>query len=91
LERLGVKVVRGPAVGQRGSSDGLAQALEFVVAPLLLGLLGWYLDRRFGTGSVFTVTLSLFGIIGVGVTQYFRYVQQIERANEGKPWIQRRP
>jgi hypothetical protein len=40
---------------------------------------------------VFTVTLSLFGIIGVGVTQYFRYVQQIERANEGKPWMQRRP
>lgn len=76
---------------QRGSSDGLSQALEFVVAPLLLGLLGWYLDSRFGTGSVFTVALSLFGIIGVGVAQYFRYVQQIERANEGKPWTQRRP
>lgn len=79
---------RRPAWRQ-GDGDGLAQALEWVVAPLLLGALGALLDHVAGTGRWCTVALALVGILGVAVTQYYRYVEKVSREQEGKPWMRR--
>jgi F0F1-type ATP synthase assembly protein I len=67
----------------------MAAAMEFVVTPLLLGLLGWLLDGRLGTQPLFTVGLALMGIIGVGISHYFRYMARVAREDEGKPWTRR--
>ncbi len=67
----------------------MAAAMEFVVSPALLGLLGWLLDGRLGTRPCFTVALALLGIVGVSVSHYFRYMARVAREDEGKPWTRR--
>jgi F0F1-type ATP synthase assembly protein I len=63
--------------------------MEFVVTPLLLGLIGWLLDARLGTQPLFTVAFAIMGIIGVGVSHYFRYMARMTQEDEGKPWARR--
>ena len=74
-----------------GFSNALSQAVEFVAAPLLFALLGWYLDGRFGTGPVLAIVLGLVGLAGVIARSYYWYMAKIEREEEGKPWIRSRP
>jgi len=67
----------------------MAAAMEFVVTPSVLGLLGWLLDARIGTPPLFTVGLALTAIVGVSVSHYFRYMARMAREDEGKPWTRR--
>jgi F0F1-type ATP synthase assembly protein I len=69
-----------------GFGNALSQAVELVTAPLLFALLGWFLDRHFGTGPVLAITLGLLGVVGVAARSYYWYKAEIERAEEGKPW-----
>ena len=39
-----------------GSRDGLTVGLELVLTPVLFALVGWRLDRWFGSGPVLLVT-----------------------------------
>ncbi len=48
-------------------------AYELVFSALLLGLIGYGLDRWFGTQPIFVVTLSVLGFIGAGFSLYYRY------------------
>lgn len=63
--------------------------MEFVITPLALGLVGWLLDARVGTHQLFAVGFALVGIVGVGVSHYFRYMAGVSRHDEGKPWTRR--
>ncbi|HZR13839.1 MAG TPA: AtpZ/AtpI family protein [Acidimicrobiia bacterium] len=76
-----------PAVGH---NDGLTQALTFVVAPLLLGLIGYGLDRWLGTRPVLMLALACFGVAGTFVTSFYEYQARCAREDEGKPWTRRR-
>ena len=69
--------------------DALAQAAEFVVAPVLFGLLGWLLDNRLGTTPVFMVVLGIIGFVGAALTNYYRYMAKVAHDDEGKPWTRR--
>lgn len=57
-------------VSPRSRADlnrGLAQShgsYELVLSPILLGLGGWWLDGRLGTGPLLVVICSLFGVVG---------------------------
>jgi len=42
----------------QGQSDGFAKAVEIVFTPLLLGVVGHFLDGWLGTGPVLTVVLA---------------------------------
>lgn len=75
---------------QRGDGDGLAQAFELVLTPLLFGLLGFFVDARLGTRPVMTAVLAAIGIAGVVSAQYYRYTARIAQQDEGKPWTRRR-
>ncbi len=72
-------------------SDAIAQAAEFVVAPVLFGFLGWFLDNRLGgTAPLFMVALGVIGFVGAAVTNYYRYMAKVTQDDEGKPWTRRR-
>jgi F0F1-type ATP synthase assembly protein I len=75
---------------QQGFGDGLAQAVEFVLAPLLFGAVGALVDRWLGTRPTFLLLLGTFGLVGMFVTVYYRYKAEMERASEGKVWARRR-
>lgn len=69
--------------------DALAQALTLVVAPLLFGLVGWWIDSWLGTGPIFTVGLAVFALVGVALSTYYRYLARSAELDEGKPWTRR--
>ena len=80
-----------PPPWQSGLGDGLAQAIEMIGPPVILGVLGWFLDSRLGTGPAFLITLAAFGVAGVFVRTYYEYQGRSARHDEGKPWARRRP
>lgn len=84
--RVGERRAR-PSVGY---NDGLTQALTFVVAPLLLGLIGFGIDRWLGTRPVFMLALGCLGVAGTFVTAFYEYQARCARDDEGKPWSRRR-
>ena len=46
---------------------------ELVFSAMLLGLVGYGIDRWLGTTPVFVVTLSVLGFIGAAVSLYYRF------------------
>jgi F0F1-type ATP synthase assembly protein I len=85
-----VEVRNRRAATQQGYNDALTQALTFVVAPVLLGLLGFAIDRWLGTGPVFMLALASLGVVATFVTAYYEYQARCAREDEGKPWSRRR-
>ena len=39
---------------------GFSAAFELVATPALFGLIGWFVDRRLGTGPILTIALTTF-------------------------------
>jgi F0F1-type ATP synthase assembly protein I len=70
----------------QGFSDALAMAVEFVATPLLFVLLGYWLDRVFGTGPLLAIVLGLIGLVGIVLRTYYWYQANMTREEEGKPW-----
>jgi len=70
----------------QGFDKGLAQALEFVVTPLLFALFGHWLDGRFGTAPYLAIAFGLLGLFGVVAKTYLWYRASMDREQEGKPW-----
>lgn len=46
---------------------------ELVFSAILLGLLGYGLDRWFETGPFFVIALSVFGFLGAAISLYYRF------------------
>ena len=65
-----------------GFGNALAQAVEFVMTPLLFGLLGAWLDGRFGTRPVLMLALGAIGLVGVVLRAYYAYQAAITREEE---------
>lgn len=70
-------------------NDAFAHAAAMVLFPLLLGLFGAWLDRKFGTGWVFTAVLVGLGVIGAFASAYYRYEARMAEQDAGKPWTRR--
>jgi F0F1-type ATP synthase assembly protein I len=62
---------------RRELSDGMfhrsSGSFELVLAPLLLGLLGLWIDRRLDTAPVLTITFAVVGVVGAVVKTYYEY------------------
>ena len=74
---------------KRGYGDALTQALNLVVAPLLLGLVGAFIDNKLGTAPIFLLMFGLFGLLAAAVSAYYEYQGRMARHAEGKPWARR--
>ena len=72
-----------------GFNDGLSQALSLVAGPVLFGFLGYLLDQRLGTGSVFLVAFGLLAFLGAVLALYFRYQAAMAKEEADKPWNRR--
>lgn len=55
-------------------------SFELLLAPLLFGLLGLWLDARVGTRPVFAVTLAVLAVLGAFCRQYFGYRHAMAQA-----------
>ncbi|MBA2609214.1 MAG: AtpZ/AtpI family protein [Actinobacteria bacterium] len=70
----------------QGLDDANVRAIQLVVTPLLMALLGVYLDARVGTRPFLAIGFGVLGLFGECVRAYVSYQQKMKQAEEGKPW-----
>ncbi len=51
---------------------------ELVFSALLLGLLGFGIDRWLGTAPFFVITLSVLGFLGAAISLYYRFKEDMQ-------------
>ncbi len=61
-------------------------SFELAFAPVILALLGLWLDRTLDTTPLFVVAFAVLGVLGVGVKVYFQYRHQMESLRATAPW-----
>jgi F0F1-type ATP synthase assembly protein I len=62
-----------PMQNGRGFGEGLTQAVEMAVLPLMLAFLGLAADTRLGTVPVFTIAFLVLGTAGGFTRAYYAY------------------
>ena len=70
-----------------GFGDTFTKGMEMVLTPMLMGGIGYLLDRVIGMVPVLTIVFLILGIVGVGVKEYYTYEAAIAVQEEGKPWV----
>ena len=61
-------------------------AIELVFSPLLLALVGYGLDRLFGTVPVLTIIFAVVGLAGAVAKLYYGYRAEMEQHEANGPW-----
>jgi F0F1-type ATP synthase assembly protein I len=69
-----------------GFGTAFSLAIEFVAVPMIFGFIGHLIDGRAGTGTLFTVILGIFGVVGMFVSAFYRYVEAMKAEEAKKPW-----
>jgi len=64
-----------------------AGGYELVLSPLILALIGFGIDKLFGTVPVFTVLFAVLGLVGVVVKLYIDYRTAMEQHDAAGPWV----
>jgi F0F1-type ATP synthase assembly protein I len=83
--------VRAKQQLNRGYNDGLARGIELVAAPLVMGALGWLLDRWLGTDPFLAIGFGVFGVAGIFTKLKLGYDRQMDAVEAGKPWNRTEP
>ena len=68
------------------ASDAYTLAFELVLTPLLMALLGHFIDRAVGTGVVIALVFGIVGLLGVSYRAYVAYTARMKQLSAGKPW-----
>lgn len=66
--------------------EGFANGIEIVGPPIVMLLLGLWIDSSFGTSPIFTIGLFLLGAAGSFASQYYQYQEKARQHDEGKAW-----
>jgi len=72
------------------SGDALSHGLAMVTAPVVLGLIGAFLDSRIDTQPIFLLAFAVFGVAASFASAYYKYVARVAHDEAGKPWTRRR-
>jgi hypothetical protein len=72
-----------------GFGDALAKAFELMATPALFAFFGWLLDRRLGTGVLFTLGFGVF-VFAYGMWKMWAEYDRSMREQEQK-LLGRRP
>jgi hypothetical protein len=65
----------------QGFGDANTRAIELVVSPLLLALIGFWI-----AGPIVALVSGLVGFAGAVARAYYQYKANMAAAEEGKPW-----
>lgn len=68
---------------QMGRTTG---GYELVFSPLLLALIGYGLDRLFGTLPILTIVFAVLGLLGAVTKMYYSYRSEMEQHEASGPW-----
>lgn len=62
---------------------------ELALAPALMGLIGYFIDRAVGTVPVVTIAFSVLALAGVCIKIYFGYKAEMEGHEANASWARR--
>ena len=65
---------------RQGFGDAFAAAFELAVTPAIFGFLGWLLDGRIGTTTVFTIALTVVTLAYASYRLAHSYGRSLEEA-----------
>lgn len=66
--------------------DAFSYAAAMVVLPVLLGLVGAWVDGLIGTRPIMIFVFATFGVVSAFVSAYYRYEARIAAHDANKPW-----
>lgn len=58
-------------------------SFELAFAPVIMALIGLWLDRTFGTTPVFVVLLAIVGVLGAGISVFYGYRHRMAALERG--------
>lgn len=61
-------------------------SFELAFAPVVMALLGLWLDRTIGTVPVFTLVLALAGVLGAFAKVYYQYKSEMADLEQRAAW-----
>lgn len=61
-------------------------SFEIAFAPVVLALLGLWLDRTIGTVPVFTLVFALVGVLGAFAKVYYQYKAEMAALDQRAGW-----
>jgi F0F1-type ATP synthase assembly protein I len=67
----------------RGFGDALAIAFELALTPVIMGLIGWQLDRWLGTGPALALFLFVF-TVSYEIWKFFKRYEARMEAEQAK-------
>ena len=71
-----------PSTAPRAADLHLAEtsgSYELVLSAVIFGVVGYFVDQRFGTTPAFLLVFSFAGLIGASASLYYRYKYRIEQ------------
>lgn len=75
----------------QGFGDTLAVAFELAVTPVIIGLMGYGLDRWLGTLPFITIVFVVLAIIGLSARMWYGYDARMKVHEANGPWARRVP
>ena len=63
---------------------------ELVLSPLLLALVGLWLDRTIGTTPLLVILFAVVGFAGACIKIYVQYDAEMAEHEANGPWVRRR-
>ena len=70
----------------QGFGDTLAVAFELAFTPVVLGLMGYGLDRWIGTLPILTIVFVLMAIVGLSARMWYGYCARMKVHEANGPW-----
>jgi hypothetical protein len=74
----------------RGYEKGFSRGFEIALTPLILGAIGYGLDRWIGIVPVFTILFFLVAVVGVFARMYYAYDARMQIEEAQAPWAAKR-
>ncbi len=75
----------------QGFGDTLAVAFELAITPVIIGLMGYGLDRWLGTLPILTIIFVLLAIVGLSARMWYGYDARMKVHEANGPWARRVP
>lgn len=70
----------------RGYGDAMGRGIELALTLVVVGGIGWLIDRAAGTYPLFTVVLSVLGFAGITAKLFLGYDLEMRKIDHDAVW-----
>ena len=70
----------------QGFGETLALAFEVAFTPVIIGFMGYGLDRWLGTLPILTIVFAVLAVVGMSVRLYYGYEARMKVQEASAPW-----